>query len=52
MNHTDYIDYSCHDSDTIPDSVHNFINEVSAKIGQQIDYTGTGKAILLPTQGK
>jgi adenylosuccinate synthase len=52
LNHTDYIDYSCHDSDKIPDSVLNFINDVSAKIGQQIDYIGTGKATIFKTQGR
>jgi adenylosuccinate synthase len=52
MNHTDYIDYSCHDSYKIPDSVLNFINDASGKIGQRIDYIGTGKAVVLPTQGR
>ena len=52
LNHADYIDYSCHDSDRIPDTVCNFIKKTSTSIGQQIDYIGTGKAMLFPVEGK
>jgi adenylosuccinate synthase len=46
----EYIFRMLPNSDTIPDSVLNFIYDVSGKIGQQIDYMGTGKAVVLPTQ--
>jgi adenylosuccinate synthase len=48
LNHADYIDYSCHDLEEIPNSVLNFINAISLEIKQRIDYVGTGKATVLP----
>jgi adenylosuccinate synthase len=47
LNHVDYVDYTCHDSQIIPDSVAAFINKISESIGQRIDYIGTGKAAIL-----
>jgi adenylosuccinate synthase len=47
LNHVDYVDYTCHDSQNIPDSVYAFINKISESIGQRIDYIGTGKAVML-----
>jgi len=47
MNHVDYVDYACHDSQKIPDSAAAFINNISESIGQRIDYIGTGKATTL-----
>lgn len=47
MNHVDYIDYSCHDTDRISDAVLDFAAHVSDEIGQDIDYLGTGKAHLV-----
>jgi len=47
LNHVDYVDYTCHDSHKIPDSVVTFINKISESIEQRIDYIGTGKAIIL-----
>jgi adenylosuccinate synthase len=46
LNHVDYVDYNCHDSSRIPDSVITFVNKISASIGQKINYIGTGKAVL------
>jgi adenylosuccinate synthase len=48
LNHADHIDYNCHDSKNISGAVVSFIDRVSGEIGQEIDYVGTGKAILLP----
>jgi adenylosuccinate synthase len=50
LNHADHIDYNCHDSNKISDTIASFINKVSSELGQNIDYIGTGKAILLPTR--
>lgn len=47
LNHVDYVDYTCHDSQKIPDSVAAFIDKISEAIGQRIDYIGTGKAAML-----
>jgi len=47
LNHVDYVDYTCHDSQIIPDSVAAFIYKISESIGQRIDYIGTGKATIL-----
>ena len=47
LNHADYVDYACHDSQKISDSVVAFINKISESIGQRIDYIGTGKATIL-----
>lgn len=49
LNHIDYIDYSCHDSDELSNSIVDFIKRISRGINQHIDYIGTGKSILLPT---
>jgi len=47
LNHVDYVDYACHDSQKIPDSVIPFIKKISESIEQRIDYFGTGKATIL-----
>jgi adenylosuccinate synthase len=47
LNHVDYVDYSCHDSQKIPDSVISFINKISEAIERRIDYIGTGKDTIL-----
>jgi adenylosuccinate synthase len=49
MNHVDHIDYSCHNSKNISNVINSFVDKVMSEIGQNIDYIGTGKAILLPT---
>ncbi|GHS91787.1 adenylosuccinate synthetase [Planctomycetales bacterium] len=43
LNHVDYVDYSCHDSDKLTTSVTEFIKKTSKDIGQAVDYVGTGK---------
>jgi adenylosuccinate synthase len=48
LNHLDYVDYTCHNSNNISKSIIAFTNKVSESIGQQIDYIGTGKATILP----
>ena len=48
LNHVDYIDYSCHDSDTVFGTVITFVKKVSAEINRDIDYIGTGKSTMLP----
>jgi adenylosuccinate synthase len=48
LNHLDYVDYSCHDSDDISDTVTKFIDKISVDIARRIDFTGTGKATILP----
>jgi adenylosuccinate synthase len=50
LNHADYIDYSCHNSDRLSDSVQDFIDDVDEKIGQKVNFVGTGKALLVPTE--
>jgi len=52
LNHVDYIDYSCHDSDTVPGTVEAFVKNVSTEISRGIDYIGTGKSAILPIRGK
>jgi len=47
LNHADYVDYACHDSQKITDPVVGFINKISESIGQRIDYVGTGKSTIL-----
>lgn len=47
MNHLDYIDYSCHNSEHISNTILNFVMQVSDEIGQEIDYLGTGKAHMV-----
>jgi len=47
LNHLDYIDYTCHDSDNPSDLIIAFIDKVSESIGQRIDYIGMGKASVL-----
>jgi adenylosuccinate synthase len=51
MNHIDYIDYSCHDNEDFSDAVLSFVNKVSSEIGQNIDYLGSGKALLVENRG-
>jgi adenylosuccinate synthase len=46
LNHTDYIDYCCHNSEQLSVSVLEFINDVEARIGHNIGFVGTGKAVL------
>jgi len=48
LNHVDYIDYSCHNLDTIPDTVEAFVKNISIEINRDIDYIGTGKSVMLP----
>jgi adenylosuccinate synthase len=50
LNHVDYIDYSCHDSNinTVPGTVITFVKKISAEINRDIDYIGTGKSTMLP----
>ncbi len=52
LNHVDYIDYSCHNSDRMPmpTTVEDFVKEISAKIDNGIDYIGTGKTTIIPTR--
>lgn len=50
MNHLDYIDYSCHDTNHISDAILNFVTHVSNEIGQDIDYLGTGKAHMIKSE--
>lgn len=50
MNHLDYIDYACRDSDYISDAVMEFVDRVSAELGQSIDYLGTGKAHIIKAE--
>jgi adenylosuccinate synthase len=48
LNHTDYIDYSCNNSEQLSASIQKFTNDVVARIGQDVDFVGTGKASLIP----
>jgi len=52
LNHVDYLDYSCHNSDEIPDSVVASINKIASDIGKGIQYIGTGKALVIPAFGE
>lgn len=47
MNHLDYIDYACHDTEHISSAIMDFVSRVSDAIGQDIDYLGTGKAHMI-----
>ena len=47
MNHLDYIDYTCHDSENLSDKVLKFVSRVSSEIGCDIHYAGTGKAHII-----
>ncbi len=52
LNHADYIDYGCHDSDMLSSSIDNFIRKIELEIDQPIDYVGTGKDMMVPRQSK
>ena len=47
MNHLDYIDYACHDTERISEAVSEFVHRVSGEIDRDIDYLGTGKAHMI-----
>lgn len=47
MNHLDYIDYACHDTQRISDAISHFAARAADEIGQDIDYLGTGKAHMV-----
>ena len=48
MNHLDYVDYSCHNTEHVSDSILDFAAHVATQIGQAIDYLGTGKSQIIP----
>jgi adenylosuccinate synthase len=52
LNHADYIDYSCHDSDTIPATVEAFVKKISSDLNRGIDYIGTGEDVLFSNLGE
>jgi adenylosuccinate synthase len=52
LNHVDYIDYSCHNSNTISIAVKTFVKKISAEINKNIDYIGTGKDTILSFMGE
>lgn len=47
MNHLDYIDYTCHNTEHVSGAILDFAARVSNEIGQAIDYLGTGKAHMI-----
>jgi len=48
LNHLDYLDYNCHDSEKVSESIIAFVNKISKSIGKNIDYIGTGKDTIIP----
>lgn len=50
MNHLDYIDYACHNTERISETVSEFVRRVSGEIDRDIDYLGTGKAHMIKTE--
>ena len=46
LNHLDYVDYNCHDSEHLSDTTYAFIKSIQDMICHSIDYVGTGKSTL------
>lgn len=46
LNHLDYVDFSCHDSNVLSEKASRFVDEVEACIGVAVDYVGFGPSSL------